>query len=65
MQSDSAPVTPLIVHARPTGPRSARPEDKPCAGHPRKLAQFAPPLVDGRVKLGHDRLGGMGVCAST
>jgi hypothetical protein len=25
--------------ARPTGPRSARPEDHPCAGHPRKPAR--------------------------
>jgi hypothetical protein len=39
MQSDSAPgAPPPLVHARPTGPRSARPQDKPCAGHPRKLA---------------------------
>jgi hypothetical protein len=36
--------------ARPTGPRAARPEHKPCAGHPRKPARRVPRLVDGRIK---------------
>jgi len=50
--------------ARPTGPRSARPEDKPCAGHPRKPARRVQRLVDAhgtrpwaegpQAKPGHD-----------
>jgi len=50
--------------ARPPGPRSARPEDKPCAGHPRKPARLVPRLVDAhgtrpwaegpRAEPGHD-----------
>jgi len=49
-------------HARPTGPRLARPEDKPCAGHPRKPAGFVPQVVDGRDAPGHDGLSESCVC---